>query len=115
MTLKGNLDISFHFSRGKPSYSKIEKALRRNGIAVMRSGNRDKISIGRDGKTVVIYGNCFYSERRDAGFEPKEKWLQSIVEKAKSDCQSFTTEFIAGSGSHHRPGEKYEHHKKGKY
>jgi len=115
MTEKGSLDISFHFSQGKPTYSKIEQALRRNGIAVMRSGNRDKITIGRDGKTVVIYGNCLYSPSRDKGEVPHEKWLRDIVDKAKSEVGNFTEHIESSGASHHRPGEKYSHHKKGKY
>ena len=88
MTGKGTIDLSTSF-RGRASYPKIEKALRQNGIAVMRKGNRDKITIGRDNKTVVIYGNAIYSPARDKGVEPPEKWLKDIVSEAKRQAANF--------------------------
>lgn len=70
-------------------YAEIEHALRRNGIAIIKKGNRDKLSMGRDGKTLVIYGNAIYSEDRDQNYQSESEWINKIVAKVKARCQEL--------------------------
>jgi hypothetical protein len=105
----------------KPDYAEIEQALRKNGLAVLRKGNRNKLEMGRDGKTLVIYGTLLYSPSRDKGYVSDSKLVNHIVEKVKAKAkQNQEIESTAGTNhspgkSHHKPGEKYEHHKKSSF
>lgn len=70
-------------------YAEIEKALRKNGIAILKKGNRDKLSMGRDGKTLVIYGNAIYSESRDQNYQSDSEWINRVVAQVKRRCQEL--------------------------
>jgi hypothetical protein len=99
------------------NYAEIEKALRKNGIAVMRKGNRDKISMGRDGKTLVIYGNIIYSPARDQEYLSDNEWINKVVRSVKNRCkQPDMVEMPKSAGgvkkSHHGKNEKTTGHHK---
>ena len=100
----------------KVDYAEIDHALRRNGIGVMSKGNHDKFSLGRDGKTLVIYGNVIYSPERDQGYVSDNDWINNVVEKVKAKCQTMP-EMHPGEApvkkSHHGKNEQTTgHHKK---
>ena len=71
------------------NYAEIEHALRRNGIAIIKKGNRDKLSMGRDGKTLVIYGNAIYSESRDQNYQSDDAWINKVVAQVKARCKEL--------------------------
>jgi hypothetical protein len=82
----GRVDVSVELpnaSRGKIKYSKVDKALRRNGLAVMRVGNKNKFDMGLDGNTFVVYGNGIYAPSRDKAYKTGTKWIDNLVEKVK--------------------------------
>jgi hypothetical protein len=105
---KGSIDQTFSYSgKTSPKYSQIEQSLRRNGIAVMRKGNRDKLTIARDKKQVVVYGNMIYSPVRDKGETSGDPFIDGIVDKIKAEAQKMKE--IEWSGVTNHGGNKSHH------
>lgn len=118
---KGAIDQSFSWSgKQSPRYSEIEQALRRNGLAVMGKGNRDKLTIARDKKQVVVYGNLIYSPVRDKGEISGDSFIDGIVDKIKAEAQTMKEIEWSGKKNHGTPGKSHHtgrekttgHHKK---
>lgn len=90
----------------KVDYAEIEQALRKNGLAVLRKGNRNKLEVGRDGKTLVVYGTLLYSPERDKGYKSEDKLVNHIVAVIKA--RALKNEEIEGSdNTNHSPGKSH--------
>jgi len=90
-------------------YAEIEQALRKNGCAVLRKGNRNKIEIGRDGKTLVVYGTLMYSPTRDKNYVSDDAMVNHIVKVIKAKAKQ-NPEIESSSNTNHSPGKS--HHSK---
>lgn len=116
MTSKtGSLDCDVYLDYNIfPDYSKIDQALRRNGIAVMHKGNRNKLSMGKDGKKLVVYGNAIYSSDRDKGFRSDDPFANKVVDIVKGKVEHFKTLPESPNRSHHTGHEKTTGHHTGR-
>lgn len=100
-------------------YPEIERALRKNGLAVLRKGNRNKIEMGKDKKTLVIYGNIIYSPARDTEYISESKFVNHVVATVKDKAKK-NREIESSDNTNHSPGKSHHgsnekttgHHKK---
>lgn len=113
-------------------YVEIEQALRKNGLAVLRKGNRNKLEIGKDGKTLVVYGTLLYSPSRDKEYVSDNNMVNHIVKVIKARAKK-NQEIEGNANTNHSPGKSHHsrnekttghhgknekttgHHKKGVY
>ena len=104
-------------------YTEIEQAMRKNGLAVLRKGNRNKLELkmGKDGtrKKLVIYGTLLYSPRRDKNYQSDDQFVRHIVRVMKEQAKQ-NEEIESSEGTNHSPGKSHHgrfekttgHHKK---